>query len=264
MDQLVAFSTHSKTHGKQGQLFTHDAVQSLNLPQNYQDWKKLEKLNQEFNALGFYVSSHPLDAFLPFLTQERVILYQSLGRHHVNQPIKLAGVILNINERVSAKGNKFAFLSLMDQSASYELLLFSELLTKMQGQLILGSLWIITATGQYSPEGALRLTAHKLEKINETSQHMQIAQTRSTPQSSSLNKPKEAPSNLCITLHKKEAIEALSLWYQNQKSGKTKIFLELHFSDEKSDWIELPNGIAWGKAAQLTLKNIAYISVKEK
>ncbi|MGI9417326.1 MAG: DNA polymerase III subunit alpha [Geminicoccaceae bacterium] len=90
------------------------------------DLPLLERLQQEFSVLGFYLSAHPLDGYRSSLARMNVVDADQLV-HHGNQRVKLAGVILGIQERTTAR-SRFAFVQLSDPTGTYEVTLFSELL----------------------------------------------------------------------------------------------------------------------------------------
>jgi len=96
-----------------------------NLPE-VEDLPVLERLQQEFSVLGFYLSAHPLDGYRSSLTRMKVVNADQL-LHCGNQRVKLAGIVLGKQERTTAR-SRFAFVQLSDPTGTYEITLFSELL----------------------------------------------------------------------------------------------------------------------------------------
>ncbi len=103
---------------------------SLPKPQvpEVEDLPVLERLQQEFDVLGFYLSAHPLDGYGPSLARMGVVNADQLVLHG-GQRVKLAGVMLGKQERATARA-RFAFVQLSDPSGTYEVTLFSELLAR--------------------------------------------------------------------------------------------------------------------------------------
>lgn len=108
-------------------------AQELELPQA-EKWDPLEQLKHEFDAVGFYLSAHPLDSkkeqlermeIVPYMQVEQILATKSAAL------LSMAGVLIKKQVKVSPKsGNKYAFLQLSDSSGVYEVLVFSELLAR--------------------------------------------------------------------------------------------------------------------------------------
>ncbi len=90
------------------------------------DLPLLDRLQQEFDVLGFYLSAHPLDGYRSSLERMKVVTADRLP-HCGGQRVKLAGIILGKQERTTAR-SRFAFVQLSDPTGTYEITLFSELL----------------------------------------------------------------------------------------------------------------------------------------
>jgi DNA polymerase-3 subunit alpha len=93
----------------------------------------LERLQQEFDVLGFYLSAHPLDGYWPSLARLGVVPSEQLAAV-AGQRVKLAGVVLGKQERTTAR-SRFAFLQLSDPTGSFEVTLFAEQLGRARAHL---------------------------------------------------------------------------------------------------------------------------------
>jgi DNA polymerase III subunit alpha len=132
------------------------------------DWPPVERLQHEFAAIGFYLSSHPLDPYSKSLERAGVIRFADLPAGLAANDatrFKLAGVVVGKKERSSARGNRFAFVQMSDPSGLFEVTLFSEMLGEARGLLDTGQLLVITVDVR-SEEENLRLTAQKIEPLD--------------------------------------------------------------------------------------------------
>ena len=104
---------------------------ALRLP-DVPDWPLTDRLRHEFEAVGVYLSAHPLDSYAKSLEKLKVVSYAQLMAQAGNPPTgaKLAGTVIGRKERRNAKGNKFAFVQLSDSSGLYEVTVFSETLAE--------------------------------------------------------------------------------------------------------------------------------------
>lgn len=150
------------------------------------EWSPLEKLSNEFSAIGFYLSAHPLDSKQAQLERMKIIRYSDIAGRLSSHPImrvQLAGVLLKKSEKISQKsGNKFAFLTLSDTSGVYEVLLFSETLTRSREFLEVGKSILLSADAEFKDD-AIRLTVQDvkpldkmlIDKVHEVEIHLKDA-----------------------------------------------------------------------------------------
>ena len=95
------------------------------------EWPLVEKLKMEAEAIGFYLSAHPLDGYGKSLERLRADTYADIVRMVAmagSSRSKIAAIINNVRERISQKGSKYAFVAASDSSGSFEFAVFSETL----------------------------------------------------------------------------------------------------------------------------------------
>ena len=102
------------------------------------DWDIMERLHEEFDALGCYLSGHPLNAYGTRLKQLGVETAADAMKRSEIASVKLVGTVISKKERTSAKGNRYAFIGLSDLSGTFEVTAFSEVLTSARDFLDLG------------------------------------------------------------------------------------------------------------------------------
>ncbi len=150
LEQLVQYSAaiHDQKSSNQVSLFG-EAGDDLPEPRlaPTPDWLPAERLREEFKAIGFYLSGHPLDDYMPALRRKQVLTLDEVTEKARSGPLiaKMAGVVAGRQERKSARGNRFAFAQLSDPSGAYEVTLFSETLEKSREFLETGAQVVVTA-----------------------------------------------------------------------------------------------------------------------
>jgi DNA polymerase-3 subunit alpha len=104
---------------------------TLPLPQG-PDWSGSDRLGYEHEAIGFYLSAHPLDGQEKMLAKLGVTRYADLiARAGAGIPtvgLKLAGMAASFRQRNSAKGSKYGIVQMNDPSGVFEVMVFSEVL----------------------------------------------------------------------------------------------------------------------------------------
>ena len=133
LDALVAYSAaiHDAAASNQVSLFgaAGDDLPEPRLP-DPEDWLPAERLANEHAAVGFYLSGHPLDDYLPALKRKSVLTLAEVSQKVQGGAFvaRMAGAVSSRQERKSQKGNRFAFVSLSDPTGLYEVTMFSDVL----------------------------------------------------------------------------------------------------------------------------------------
>ncbi len=108
------------------------------------DWKFEERLSKEFEAIGFFISDHPLNQFTEIFNDYKIIDYSSFISKVDLKNSNIAATLLKVQERKTAKGNSYAVLKLTDLSSVFELFIFSDVLELNREMLKEGSSLILT------------------------------------------------------------------------------------------------------------------------
>jgi DNA polymerase III subunit alpha len=99
----------------------------IQLPQ-VETWFPAERLKREYEAIGFFLSGHPLDDYAAVLKKLRVQSWAEFDRAVRNGATagKVAGTVVSRQERRTRTGNKMGIIGLSDPSGTYEAVIFSE------------------------------------------------------------------------------------------------------------------------------------------
>jgi DNA polymerase-3 subunit alpha len=214
-------ATHESRGSNQNSLFGDDTAQRRPQLPKMPDWAPMERLQNEFAAIGFYLSSHPLAAYersLQRLGVCRAADLTALLARGTPGRIKLAGTVIDRMERTSAKGNRFAFVQCSDQSGAFELTVFSELLGSKRNLLEPGQAVLISADGRLDGE-QVKLTAQSVEKLDEA-----VA---------------NAAAGLRIIVSDPAALEALRKTLDGKK-GRGRVTLVVPMPDDAEAEVTLP------------------------
>jgi DNA polymerase-3 subunit alpha len=166
MLRQAAAVTEART-STQSSLFGDAAKAKVSLSTTL-DWSSMERLQHEFGAIGFYLSAHPLDAYGASLKRLDVVSHADLGswmRARGSSRAKVAGLLLGKQEKTSAKGNRFAFLQLTDQSGMYEATIFSDRLQAAREHLEPGRALLLSVDIR-AEEDNLRLMVNTVEPLD--------------------------------------------------------------------------------------------------
>src|SRR5207247_5441682 len=91
-------------------------------------WLPAERLQREFDAVGFFLSGHPLDDYAGALRRLRVQSWAEFARAVKSGASagRIAGTVVARTERRTRTGSKMGIIGLSDPSGHYEAVVFSE------------------------------------------------------------------------------------------------------------------------------------------
>ncbi|NNG26202.1 MAG: DNA polymerase III subunit alpha, partial [Ignavibacteriaceae bacterium] len=95
--------------------------------QDIKPWSEKERLGKEREAVGFYISGHPLHKF--------DVEYNSFTNFHIGKDknineedvVKVCGVITGVRKKIDKSGKNMAFFTIDDFSGSCECIMFSKI-----------------------------------------------------------------------------------------------------------------------------------------
>jgi len=118
---------------------------------NVPDWPVHERLSEEFGAMGFYLSGHPLDAYGPALKRLGTSTYAALleDRRRAGFATKIAGTLIKKSERRGRNDQMYAFVSFSDPTGMFEVMLFPEVLAASRPLLEAGKSLLINCSAEW-------------------------------------------------------------------------------------------------------------------
>jgi DNA polymerase-3 subunit alpha len=99
----------------------------IKLP-NVEPWLPAERLRREYDAIGFFLSGHPLDDYAAVLKKLRVQSWAEFARAVKAGATagRVAGTVVSRTERRTRTGSKMGIIGLSDASGHFEAVIFSE------------------------------------------------------------------------------------------------------------------------------------------
>ena len=125
-------------------LFGSDDEQDNEIVLNIEDWKFEDRLSREFEAIGFFISDHPLNQFKEIFDDYKIVDYAQFNLDDTIKEANIAATLLKITERKTAKGNSYGVIKFTDLTSVFELFIFSDILEVNREALVEGSSLIIT------------------------------------------------------------------------------------------------------------------------
>ena len=223
---LHAFANAAQLSRTQTSLFD-DGDASLaprpSLPEQ-EDWDLNERLAAEQEAVGFYLSAHPLDSYAEALEGLSVTPSAQVAQQVATgiTRFRLAGVVLSVRER-GPGSQRYAFVQLSDPSGSFEVAAFRETYGDGRGVLEPGRAVLITAQARKEGDD-VRLSAQGFDDLDaRLSRNL---------------------SGLAVHVRDTEALEPLGAILAKRQEGGGIIALFVETGDAGTVEIELPTAYA--------------------
>ena len=200
------------------------------------DWAVQERLQQEFEAVGFYLSSHPLASYRKTCEKLGVVEWAAVTSGRMSEGrIKLAGIVSSRRFTTSSRGAKMAFVQMSDASGSFEVTVFSEVLAMSRELLESGAPLIAVVDVQRWNDG-FRLTAQDVQPLDEAAVR--------------------AAAGLRVFVRDKAPLNSLAtVFREHGERGPGKVRLTLEAGDREIE-MDLPQGYAISVAVRSAVKAI--------
>ena len=200
-------------------------------------WTKKELLYEEFRSLGFFISDHPLNDYNEIFEQLKIISYKEFLFSNKTESL-VAGTVMSIQEKKSAKGTPFAIIKFSDNKGDFELFLFSEILINNRDYIKESESFIMT------------LQKDKLTK--ETSQ-IRVNVKKITSLDNIINNPYSK-----VTIELKDNYNIKEIKKLLESKGQTQIDLIIHDENKRIHY-NLQNSRQFDFSQFKALKNKEYV-----
>ena len=134
----------------QSELFGGGAAHAPLAVGQIEPWLPAERLQKEFDAIGFFLSGHPLDDYAAALKRMRVQSWAEFARavRAGASAGRVAGTVVARIERRTRTGSKMGIIELSDPTGHYEAVVFSEGLAQFRDLLEPGAAVLLTLSAE--------------------------------------------------------------------------------------------------------------------
>ncbi len=170
LDDLLVWAEKQKS-GKpspQKSLFKEYAEPDATHPpvKDVPEWDERTLLQEERNALGFYLTSHPMAQYGDLIGKLDCKTTRSLEFVSDGEMVRVFGVIGSVREVKTRKGDKMAQFTLLDIEGSIESVLFPDMYAKSQSLLVPDIPLLVTGTLERNDFGS-KIRAVRVESLDQ-------------------------------------------------------------------------------------------------
>jgi DNA polymerase-3 subunit alpha len=138
---------------------------------NIPEWNQRQKLVMEKEALGFYISGHPMDAYVKEMRSFAIVDSDSLAEKEDGIQIMLCGINAGLKEITTKRGERMAFLTLEDRHGAVEVVIFADVY-QSSGQLLDGEDPLLIAGTIQKEETGAKIIAQQLLNLLDAKEHL--------------------------------------------------------------------------------------------
>jgi DNA polymerase-3 subunit alpha len=176
VDMLLAVAqrAHENAAIGQSELFAGPAApEPVALPP-VEAWLPAQRLQREYEAVGFFLSGHPLDDYAAALKRLRVQPWSEFARavKAGASAGRVAGTVVARTERRTKNGTKMGIVGLSDPSGHYEAVIFAEGLALYRDLLEPGSAVLLFLTAEVQGD-EVRARIQSVEPLDQAAAKMQ-------------------------------------------------------------------------------------------
>ncbi|RLC79176.1 MAG: DNA polymerase III subunit alpha, partial [Chloroflexi bacterium] len=130
MDQMIAVSAEAHRAAGVGQLTFFYAIPTLPPLPKARKVSRREMLDWERELVGVYVSEHPLQQVMPALSEAITHFCGQINEELDGQKVTIAGMVTNVREITTKRGEPMAFAQVEDIQGSIEVVIFPRVYRK--------------------------------------------------------------------------------------------------------------------------------------
>jgi DNA polymerase-3 subunit alpha len=173
---------HALSHGQrasderlrgQSSLFAETEEKLEHPPIGSQEFEKNELLRNEKEALGLYVSEHPLEAIRDQLRRKTDATLAELERRRDGEIVTVAGIVSATKPLTTKKGDPMVFMRLDDVLGSAEVVVFNSVYAASRELLVTDSVLVVKARVDHK-EGETKLIALEVTAFEATPERREV------------------------------------------------------------------------------------------
>lgn len=221
-------------------------TETMTLGMEGDDWPHLERLSREKEALGFYLSGHPLDGYTEVLAGLTDTDTARVAEAKDGRTVRLGGLIVDKKEITTKSGDRMAFVTVEDLAGTQEVVVFARVFKECV-EVLSGDDPVLVAARVQREEDTVKLLADKIVSLEEAASRPVV--------------------RLVLNLHDwdRAQLSALKKILVGNR-GACRVFLRLDLADKGQVLVALPDlyRVEPGRAVESRIKDIFGAEVVER
>ena len=181
LEKVIRYGSKYQENQNSSQVSLFGEASEVQIPEPIvppcEDWGTMEKLRREKEVVGIYISGHPLDDFkkeINAFCNTSIATFKGELENFVNRELTFAGVITDVQHRISKNGKGWGLFTVEDYMDTHEFRIFGEEYLKFRHFLMINSFihikvyvregWVNRETGK---KGEPRLQFNEFRQLQD-------------------------------------------------------------------------------------------------
>ncbi|MBO0722682.1 MAG: hypothetical protein J2P41_17795, partial [Blastocatellia bacterium] len=134
------------------------------IPEN-RPWTRKESLTYEKEALGFYVSGHPLEDYADSIRELSSLDSGRILEGEHGDQVASCGIIIDLSLKTTKKGDRFALFRLEDQFGSVKIVCWPEQFNRYKTQIQADLVVLVKGRLELSDDGAATIITQEIQQL---------------------------------------------------------------------------------------------------
>ena len=184
-DSIMDSISSSRKHNLEGQMglfgmLEEDdtAIGAIPIP-SLPELNKADMMAMEKETTGIYITGHPMDDYRRYLRNTHVVpiadLMSEENRYQDDQIVSVAGIVQDVKMKTTRNNSMMAYVTVEDDTASIEMLAFSNVLSQFGGYLKENSAVVITGRLSIRDEKEPQIVINRARPITDFSDQAENA-----------------------------------------------------------------------------------------
>ena len=241
VERILSHAQIAKREAETSQDNLFNAVEGVNLDiplKHHQEWDSKDRLYFEMEALGLYLSAHPLDDYKEQLAPLNITLASQISEKLTlgNEAVTLhfAGMVSSRQIRTSQSNNRYAFVQVTDPTGMIEFTLFSDILSASEAHLIENTPIYIKADARREDD-RIKLLAREVLPLETAIDSKTLA--------------------MVVHVMEPSALEGIASGVQRDGEGRQKLLLKMHVQTHEVV-IKLPGNYKLSQGCRQHIKSL--------
>jgi DNA polymerase III subunit alpha len=135
------------------------------LLQDIKPWSRKEVLAHEKEALGFYVSGHPLEEYAESIMRLTMVDTGNIAEQEDGAIVTLGGLVVDLATRITKKGDYFALFRVEDQYGSVKIVCWPETYTRYKSIIQSDLAVLVKGKLELTVDGIATIVAQEIQQL---------------------------------------------------------------------------------------------------
>jgi len=131
-------------------------------------WSRRDTLAREKDALGFYLSGHPMEGYEAALRRFGPVPLAELRERGEEESLTVAGLVVTARRILNKKGAEMAFVTIEDRTGTTEAIVFADVFARYSSMLEEGTPVLVMGRLSAREDEEPKLIAREFRRLNDT------------------------------------------------------------------------------------------------